>query len=64
MLTCTGFAFLFVSMTCQPKGAPPDTYCQIAKPIYWSSKDTRGTKEQADRENRKWKALCNVRKQS
>ena len=34
MLTCKGFAFLFVSMTCQPSGAPPDSYCQIAKPIY------------------------------
>lgn len=58
MLTCKGFAFLFVSMTCQPSGAPPDTYCNIAKPIYWSRNDTRATKEQADRENRKWKRIC------
>ena len=33
-------------------------YCDVAKPIYWSSKDTRQTKEQADRENAKWKRLC------
>lgn len=58
MLTCTGFAFLFVSLTCQPAGAPPDTYCQIAKPIYWSRNDTRQTKEQVDKHNRVWKQLC------
>jgi hypothetical protein len=30
----------------------------VARPIYWSAKDTRTTKEQADRENAKWKRLC------
>jgi hypothetical protein len=58
-LTCKGFAFLFVSMTCTPEHTPPaNTYCQIAKPIYWESATPRRTKEQIDRENRKWKALC------
>jgi hypothetical protein len=33
-------------------------YCDVARPIYWSGKDTRATKEQADRENAKWKRLC------
>jgi hypothetical protein len=33
-------------------------YCDVARPIYWSAKDTRITKEQADRENAKWKRLC------
>jgi hypothetical protein len=33
-------------------------YCDVARPIYWSAKDTRATKEQADRENAKWKSLC------
>jgi hypothetical protein len=33
-------------------------YCDVARPIYWSAKDTRPTKEQADRENAKWKRLC------
>jgi hypothetical protein len=33
-------------------------YCELARPIYWSAKDTRTTKEQADRENAKWKRLC------
>jgi hypothetical protein len=58
MLTCKGFAFIVVSMTCQPAGAAPDTYCQIAKPVYWSRHDTALTKRQADRENRKYKRLC------
>lgn len=55
-MTCTGFAFFFVSLTCTPAAPPPaDTFCQIAKPIYWSAKDTRRTKEQADIHNRKLK---------
>jgi hypothetical protein len=33
-------------------------YCDVARPIYWSARDTRATKEQADRENAKWKRLC------
>jgi hypothetical protein len=33
-------------------------YCEVARPIHWSAKDTRTTKEQADRENAKWKRLC------
>lgn len=57
-MTCTGFALIFVHLQCTQPAPPPDTYCQIAKPIYWSKNDTRETKAQADRENRKWKALC------
>ena len=33
-------------------------YCEVARPVYWSAKDTSTTKEQADRENAKWKRLC------
>lgn len=33
-------------------------YCDVAKPILWSKDDTRKTKEQADRENAKYKKLC------
>jgi hypothetical protein len=33
-------------------------YCDVARPIYWSARDTRTTKEQADRENAKWNRLC------
>lgn len=34
------------------------TFCQIYQPIQWSAKDTRGTKEQVDSNNRVWKELC------
>jgi hypothetical protein len=62
MLHCVGFAFFYLEMTCTPIGAPPASeYCQIARPVYWSAKDTRATKEQADRENAKWKRLCGKR---
>ena len=56
-MLCLGFLFVF---QCQSADAPPPAapYCDIARPIRWSSRDTRATKEQADRENRKWKRLC------
>ena len=57
-MTCTGFAFIFAHLTCTQPAPPPDTYCQIAKPVYWSRNDTRQTKEQVDRHNRVWKRLC------
>jgi hypothetical protein len=34
------------------------TFCQVAKPMYWSASDSRRTKEQADIHNRKGKRLC------
>lgn len=59
MMTCTGFAFLFVSMTCTPVGSPPtDSFCQLYEPVYWSAKDTRKSKEKNDINNRKFKRLC------
>lgn len=59
MMTCTGFAFLVVSMTCTPVATPPtDSFCQNYKPVYWSPKDTRRSKEENDINNRKWKRLC------
>lgn len=60
-MTCTGFAFLFVQLTCTTPAPPPDTYCQISRPILWSSKDTRLTKEAVDKHNRVWKRLCGTR---
>lgn len=62
MLKCKGFAFIFSMLTCEPTGAPPDTWCQIAKPIYWHATDTRKTKEQVDLHNRQWKRLCGGKK--
>lgn len=59
MMTCTGFAFLIVSMTCKPVNTPPaDTFCKITRPIQWHASDSRKTKEQADTHNRKYKRLC------
>ena len=57
MLTCVGFLFAF---TCTPAEAvsPAVPYCEVARPILWSARDTRETKAAADRENRKWKRLC------
>lgn len=58
-MTCTGIAFIVVHMTCTQVATPAaDTYCQIAKPLYWSANDSRKTKEQADVHNRVWKKLC------
>lgn len=43
----------------QPGLVPPtDSYCQISQPVRVSKNDTRATKEQADRELRKWKSVC------
>lgn len=60
-MLCLGFLFVF---QCQAAEVPPPAapYCDIARPIYWSAKDTRATKEAADRENRKWKRLCGTTK--
>lgn len=32
--------------------------CIAFRPLYWSGKDTRATKDQADSHNRVWKRLC------
>jgi hypothetical protein len=56
-MTCYGFLFVFAcSAPALPSGPIP--YCQIAQPVLWATADTRATKEQADRENRKYKRLC------
>lgn len=56
-MTCVGFLFFF---SCTPASNPPpvDTFCTRYQPIRWSAADTRGTKEQVDRLNRRWKATC------
>lgn len=33
-------------------------FCEVAKPILWHKDDTRATKEQADKHNRTYKAIC------
>jgi len=60
-VTCFGLLIIF--QCTQPSPAvPSSTFCQIAKPIYWSATDTRQTKEQVDRHNAQWKRVCAVRK--
>lgn len=54
--SCIGFLFYYSCAT--PTPPPADTFCLIATPIYWSARDTRKTREQADRHNRIWKSLC------
>lgn len=59
-MICVGL-FVMWCHAAQPPSASAE-YCQIAKPITWVKSDTRKTKEQIDRHNRKWKALCGGRK--
>jgi hypothetical protein len=56
----TSICFGIVVSVCQALGGqvPSDSYCQLTRPIYWHSTDTRKTKEQIDIHNRKWKVLC------
>lgn len=59
-ITCLGFLVFF---SCEvPERAPADSYCQVARPVYWHASDSRKTKEQVDRENRKYKRLCGTAK--
>jgi hypothetical protein len=57
-MICFGILVMVCELTAAPAPPPASTYCQIAKPMYWSTADTRQTKEQIDTENRKWKKLC------
>jgi hypothetical protein len=53
--------FGLIVMFCQQPIAPATAgalFCDAAKPIYWSAKDTRQTKEQADAHNARGKARC------
>lgn len=51
------------TMDGQPIQFTTDTYCQIAKPVQVSKRDTRRTKELADIEWRKYQAVCAGQKQ-
>jgi hypothetical protein len=56
-MVCLGFLFAF---KCSPihKPAPVDvTFCEVARPLRWSSKDTRESKTQMDEQNKIGKAL-------
>lgn len=58
-MTCVGFAFFYAQLTCTVPTPPvADTFCTRYAPIYWSSADTRATKEAVDLMNRRWKRSC------
>lgn len=58
-MTCTGFAFFLVHLTCQqPAATAGASFCQTYSPVRWHASDTRGTKEQVDKLNRAFKRIC------
>jgi hypothetical protein len=58
-MLCFGLLIMFCEPQKPPAPPPASTYCQIkTKPVFFSPKDTRETKEQIDTENRVWKRLC------
>lgn len=46
--------------SCAPSGPVPDTFCSIAKPIYfdWADKVTPRTELAIIKHNETWQALC------
>lgn len=58
---CFGL-LLFMWCDAEQQRVPVDSFCQLAKPVYWAAADTRQTKEQVDRHNRVFKAICQVKK--
>jgi hypothetical protein len=63
MLTCKGFALIFVAVTCQPAEAPTGraSFCDVMNQsggaFYWSRNDTRTSKARADKLNAQYNAL-------
>lgn len=54
---CYGLLVAFYCEVAAPT-PPVSSYCQLYKPVHWSAADTRLTKEQADTNNRIFKATC------
>lgn len=54
---CYGFLVMFWCAAENQK-IPVDSFCELYAPVYWSAADTRKTKEQADLNNTRWKAIC------
>jgi hypothetical protein len=53
-----GCQTLSLSRTTASAGTRGATFCQVAKPFYWSKKDTRMTQEQAVSHNSVFRTLC------
>lgn len=58
MIWCFGILVMVCQQPQLPAATAGATFCQVASPIQWHATDTRRTKEQADANNRKGKALC------
>jgi len=55
----TGICILFcIQLGSAAPAIDAARFCAVYEPVRWSSRDTRGTKEQVDVLNRKFKALC------
>lgn len=57
-MLCIGLIVAYCFSASAAPVASGATFCQVAKPIYWSASDTRATKEQVDTHNRIGKKLC------
>lgn len=55
---CFGLLVMFCQAQSAPAATAGATFCDVAKPVYWSTSDTRKTKEQVDIHNRKGKVIC------
>jgi hypothetical protein len=54
---CVGLIVIYCHVQQQPATAGA-RFCDVAKPITWSAKDTRRTKEMIDEHNRVGVRLC------
>lgn len=59
-LTCTGFAFIVAQMTCTSPEVQVDAarFCQAARAITYSSRDTPETRRQIRQHNARGVAVC------
>jgi hypothetical protein len=58
-MLCIGVLVMWCSAaSATPPASAGATFCQVAKPHYWTAASTRRDKEQADIHNAKGKALC------
>ena len=59
-LTCTGFAFIVAQLTCISPEIQVDAarWCEVARPITYSAKDTPETRQQVRAHNARGVAVC------
>lgn len=59
-LTCTGFALIVAQLTCTSPEIQVDAarFCETARPITYSSRDTPETRQQVRAHNARGVAVC------